>query len=220
MKFWAVAFAFVINERLQGVWFSGANKEPCCFVVVESVTWVIEVFVSCCVNNCGCGSGGDVFGIGCGVRTGNICGVFVMVGWGPWDKVGPAWLLFCPIFFDGNSVGRTGSSCCVGMRGGPNFHGRTCSSGITNLGCGISHRGDRCYTLVFGCGAGGRIDGNPLLSSSSILSRGRGYVPMHRGLHVLVCCCRDCLRHCLPLRFLVAINVGRLALKERFWTMS
>ena len=126
-----------------------------------------------------------------------ICGVLVMVSWGPWEKVGPAWLLFCPIKnVGGNSVGRTGSSCCIGVRGGPHFYGRTYSSGSTNLVCGISHRGERCYALVFGRGAGGRFDENIPSSSSSILSRGGGYVPMHRGLHVLVCRCGDFLRHC------------------------
>ena len=126
-----------------------------------------------------------------------ICGVLVTVIWGPWKKLGPAWLLFCPIKkIDGNSVGRTGSSCCTGVRGGPHVYGRTYSSGSTNLGCGISHRGEHFYALVFGCGMGGRLDGNLLSSSSSILSRGGGYIHIHRGLHVLVYFCGDFLRHC------------------------
>ena len=191
-------------------------------MVVASGTWVLEVFVSCYVDGWKGGCGGIVCGIGCWVRTWMICGVLVTVIWGPWKKLGPAWLLFCPIKkIDGNSVGRTGSSCCAGVRGGPHFHGWTYISSNTNLGCGIFLRGERCYALVFARSTGGRLDWNLPSSSSSSLSRDRGYIPMHCGLHVMVCCCGDCLRQLLfPLRFLVAIDIGRLVLKERFWTMS
>ena len=152
--------------------------------------------VSCCLDGCGGGSGGAIFGIGCGVRTGIICGVLVMVDWGPWEKVGPAWLLFYPInFFDRDSVGRTGSSCCAEVRGGPHFYDQTCSSGSTNLGCGILHRGEHCYALAFGRGTGGILDGSIPLSSSSILSRDGGYIPMYRGIHVLICRYGDYLCH-------------------------